>query len=249
MHILSISEYKTSFFLSLFGQLTESVFVLIGIKFLFMRFGSIKDFTMNEVLVCYATVLMAFSMAETIFRGFDHFPNMIKSGEFDRLLVRPRNAVLQVLGMKIDFTRTGRLIQGLIVMVFVFSSSEIIWSFDKVLLLISMVLGGFVYFSGLFLAYAALSFFTIEGMEFMNVLTDGGRSFGAYPISIYGQHYLKFFTYVIPFACFQYYPFLYILGKSDNILYAFAPIFCILFVVPCILLWKYGVHKYSSTGS
>jgi len=249
IHVRSIAEYKASFLLALTGQLTEAVFVLVSIKFLFMRFGSVSGFTMNEVLICYATVLMSFSLAETVFRGFDHFPAMIKSGEFDRVLTRPRNAIFQVLGMKINIARAGRLIQGLAVMIYILSSSAIPWDFGKIALLIFMVVAGFIYFAGLFIVYAAISIFTIEGLEFMNVLTDGGRSFGAYPASIYGQYYLKFFTYVIPFACFQYYPFLYILGRSDNILYAILPVFCFIFIIPCILFWKFSVHKYHSTGS
>ncbi len=249
IHIRSIAEYKASFFLSLTGQLTEAVFVLIGIKFLFMRFGSVKDFTMNEILICYSTVLMAFSIAETVFRGFDHFPTMIKNGDFDTVLIRPRSAILQVLGMKINISRTGRLIQGLAVMIYVFSASDILWDSGKIILLLFMILSGVIYFAGLFIIYASLSIFTVEGLEFMNILTDGGRSFGAYPLSVFGEYYLKFFTYIIPFACFQYYPFLYILGRSDNILYAAAPVFCIIFIVPCILLWKFSLQRYKSTGT
>ena len=48
----------------------------------------------------------------------------------------------------------------------------------------------------------------------MNVLTDGGREFGTYPYSIYGDGILKFLTYVIPLALFQYYPLLYLLDKK-----------------------------------
>ena len=51
---------------------------------------------------------------------------------------------------------------------------------------------------------AGISFFTIEGLEFMNIFTDGSREFGKYPLSVYGKGVLKFMTYVIPFALVQY---------------------------------------------
>lgn len=91
------------------------------------------------------------------------------------------------------------------------------------------VFGGVIVFSGLFLVYASLCFFTTEGLEVMNILTDGGREFGRYPLSVYGEGFLKFFTYVVPLALFQYYPLLYITGRSENLLYMFLPVIGSLF--------------------
>ncbi|MPM90331.1 hypothetical protein SDC9_137452 [bioreactor metagenome] len=83
----------------------------------------------------------------------------------------------------------------------------------------------------------------------MNIFTDGGREFGKYPFSIYGEGVLKFFTYIIPLALFQYYPFLYLIGKSDKIVYMFLPILGFVFMVPCYAFFKFGIKKYKSTGS
>lgn len=83
----------------------------------------------------------------------------------------------------------------------------------------------------------------------MNIFTDGGREFGMYPFSIYGKSVLKFFTYVIPLALFQYYPFLYLIGVSKNKMYMVLPLIGMIFIVPCLILWKLGVRHYKSTGS
>lgn len=34
---------------------------------------------------------------------------------------------------------------------------------------------------------AAFAFYTLDGLEFMNILTDGAREYGKYPIGIYGK--------------------------------------------------------------
>jgi ABC-2 type transport system permease protein len=112
-----------------------------------------------------------------------------------------------------------------------------------------MVICGSVIISGLFLIYAGFTFFTIEGLEFMNILTDGGREFGRYPYSIYGREILKFLTYVIPLALYQYYPLLYLLDKSGNMLYIFYPLIGTLFIIPCYIFWRFGLNRYKSTGS
>lgn len=83
----------------------------------------------------------------------------------------------------------------------------------------------------------------------MNIFTDGAREFGKYPISVYGSGVLKFCTYVIPFALFQYYPFLYLIGQSDNRWFMVLPLAAWLFLIPCLLVWRIGVRHYKSTGS
>jgi len=112
-----------------------------------------------------------------------------------------------------------------------------------------MILCGMLIFFGLFLVYAAFTFFTMEGLEFMNVLTDGGREFGTYPYSIYGDGILKFLTYVIPLALFQYYPLLYLLGKEQSPLYMLTPLLGLLFLIPCYAFFRFGSRRYKSTGS
>jgi len=216
---------------------------------MFSRFSSIEGFTYEQVLLCFATVLIAFSIAECFGRGFDLFPSMISNGEFDRALVRPRREILLVLASKMDFSRIGRLIQAVIVFFIAIPTSGVVWTADKIITLVLMISCGVMIFFGLFLIYAAVSFFTIEGIEFMNIFTDGGREFGSYPFSAYGQSILKFLTYVVPLALFQYYPLLYLLGLEDSLLYMFTPLLGLLFLIPCYAFWRYGLSRYKSTGS
>lgn len=249
IHIKSQMQYKTSFFLTVLGQFLVSFSTFLGMYFMFDRFHFVEGFTFSEVLLCFSAVLMAFSLAECFARGFDTFSRMIGNGEFDRILVRPRNVVFQVLASRLELTRMGKLLQAVAVLVYAIPASGVIWSADKVMTLIMMIVCGALVFSGLFVIYAALCFFTTEGLEFMNILTDGGREFGAYPFSVYGKGVLKFLTFIVPLALFQYYPFLYLVGQSKNVLYMFLPLVSLLFLIPCYALWRIGLRFYKSTGS
>lgn len=242
-------QYKTSFLLTAIGQFLSSFSALVAAYFLFDRFGAVKDFSLPQVLLCYSSILMAFSLAECFFRGFDSFRSIISNGEFDRIMIRPRGQILQVLGSRIEFTRIGRFFQASAVFVYAIPNSGVLWTADKVFTLTLMVLGGMIMFTGLFMIYASICFFTIEGLEFMNIFTDGGKEFGSYPISIYGEGILKFFTFVIPLALVQYYPLLFLLGKSDNPIFMFLPLAGVLFVIPSYALWCFGLRHYKSTGS
>ncbi len=253
-HCISISircsmQYKVSFFLTAMGQFLVSFNVFLGIFFMFQRFSRVKGFSYSEVLLCFSIMLMEFSLAEMWARGFDTFPGLIRSGEFDRIMVRPRGLVLQVLGSKFELTRIGRMLQAAVMFVYGITSSGVDWTFGRVVTVIFMMIGGTAMFTGLFLIYAALSFFTLEGLEFMNIFTDGAREFGRYPMEVYGKRMLQFCTFIIPYALVQYYPLLYLLGRVSGPVYIFLPLLAVLFLAPGWLLWRFGVRHYQSAGS
>lgn len=242
-------QYKASFVMSSLGQFLVSFTTFLGVYFMFSRFHSVNGFSFSEVLICFAVMLMAFSLTECFARGFDVFPRLIRSGELDRILVRPRSVIFQVLTSNMEFSRIGRLLQAVLVLAYAIPTCGVIWTYDKILTAILMVIGGVAVFTGLFILYAGISFFTIEGLEFMNIFTDGSLEFGIYPISIYGEGVLRIFTYVVPIALFQYYPFLYLIGRSDRIGLIFLPLLGIVFLLPCYGFFRFGLRKYQSAGS
>lgn len=93
IHLASQMAYKLSFALTALGQFLNSFTAFLGVWFMFQRFHQVDGFSFQEVLLCFAVVLLAFSLAECFGRGFDMFPQMIANGEFDRVLVRPRSPI------------------------------------------------------------------------------------------------------------------------------------------------------------
>ncbi|HWO76657.1 MAG TPA: ABC-2 family transporter protein [Bacillus sp. (in: firmicutes)] len=244
-------QYRTSFWLLSIGQFFIPFSVFAGLYFLFEQFGQIKGWQFFEVALCFAIIHMAFSISECFARGFDSFSNLVVNGDFDRLLVRPRSTVVQVLGSKFEFTRVGRLLQSIIVLIWALANLTIDWSIMKGLTLCFMVISGVLIFTGIYILAATLCFWTIQGLEVTNIFTDGGREMAQYPLNIYQKWIAKFFTYVIPFGTVNYIPLLYLLGKTDgnDLIFMFTPVLGCLFIIPCLLLWHKGVKYYRSTGS
>ncbi len=249
LHLKSQMQYKASFFLTTLGQFITSFTSFFGIHFMFTRFRALENFTYGQALLCFAVVVMAFSLGEMAGAGFAIFPRMLGNGEFDRALVRPRSILFQVLVPKMDLTRFGLLIQAVIVLCYAIPNSGVAWTFAKIITLCLMILCGSAIFFGLFLIYAACSFFTVEGLEFFNFFTYGGRQFGRYPFSVYGKNVLMFLTFVIPLALFQYYPLLYLLDREQSAFYGIMPLLGLLFLVPSYGFFRFGLRRYKSTGS
>lgn len=249
INIKSQMQYKASFFMTVVGQCMVSFSTFLGLYFMFARFNAVEGFTYEQALLCFSIMIMAYSLTEIFARGFDLFARMLGNGEFDRVLVRPRNIVFQVLASKMEFSRLGRLVQAIAVFGYAIPNCGVAWNARKAAVLLLMIACGSLVFFCLFLVYAAFSFFTVEGLEFMNILTDGGREFGRYPYSIYGRGVLRFLTFVVPLALFQYYPLLYLLDIERGAAYALAPLLSLLFFIPCRAFFAYGVSKFKSTGS
>ncbi|WP_138752017.1 ABC transporter permease [Paenibacillus sinopodophylli] len=244
-------QYRTSFWLLALGQFLVPFSVFAGLYFLFARFGQIKGWEFHEVALCFSIIHMSYAISECFARGFDSFSVLVGNGDFDRVLVRPRSTVLQVLGSKFEFSRVGKLAQSMIVLGWATSQLSTEWTILKVLVLVLMIVSGVFVFTGIFMLAATMCFWTVQGLEIANIFTDGGREMAQYPLNIYQKWVTRFFTFVIPFGCVNYLPLLYLLDKSTGnpLPYILAPLAGILFIAPCLLVWHTGVRHYRSTGS
>jgi ABC-2 type transport system permease protein len=244
-------QYRASFWLMTLGQIFIPFTVFAGLYILFERFGQIKGWAFPEVALIFAVIHMAFAVTECFARGFDLFSSLVVNGDFDRLLVRPRSTIVQVLGSKFEFTRFGKLLQSIIVLMWAVSSIEMHWTALRIIALLLMIPSGVFIFTGIFMLAASMCFWTVQGLEVANIFTDGGREMAQYPLNIYQKWVSRFFTFVIPFGCVNYFPLLFILDRTDgnSLLYALAPLAGYLFIVPCLLVWRLGIRHYRSTGS
>lgn len=141
IQLKTMLQYKKMFLLTCFTQTTAIIFNLLSIYFLFSKFGSIKNYSFDDILICFSMSFFGYSIGEFIFRAFDHFNIMIGDGEFDRILVRPRSLILQVLGSKIEFVKLGRSIAAIVVFILVLVKHQELLQIDKFLTLIFMSLG------------------------------------------------------------------------------------------------------------
>ncbi len=247
-------QYRASFLMQAAGHLLITVIEFIAIWALFDRFGSLRGWALPEVAFFYGIVSIAFGLAQATARAFHVFGRMVKGGEFDRLLLRPRSTVLQLTGQELDLKRIGRVLQGLAVLLWAASALEIVWSPAKIALTTTAIFGGACLFFGLLILQATLAFWTTETLEIMNMVTYGGVETAQYPLVIYRPWFRRFFTFVVPLACLNYFPALAILGRADPLGTPLAfqwasPLAGVAFLALSLQVWKIGVRHYRSTGS
>jgi ABC-2 type transport system permease protein len=247
-------QYRGSFAMMTFGHFAITGIEFLGMLALFDRFDSIQGWRLPEVAFMYGIVNIAFALADAGTRAFDMFGTMVKSGDFDRVLIRPRSTALQLAGQELTLRRVGRLAQGVAVIVFAIVALDIDWNVAKVLLTLAAIAGGAALFAGLVILQATLAFWSTETLEIMNTLTYGGVETTQYPLDIYRSWFRRFFIYGVPLATISYFPTLAVLGRADALgstlpFQYLSPLIGLAFLVVCLQVWKFGVRHYCSTGS
>lgn len=180
-------QYRVSFIMMAIGNFVIQFIEFIGIWVLFSRFSTLRGWNVAEVALFYGVINMSFALALAVGRGFDSFATQVVSGEFDRTLLRPRTTFLQVLARDFRLIRVGRLMQGLIVLIWGLMNLTIVWSLPKAILLAMSVFGGVLLFLGLLVIQATWCFWSTQSLEVMNSFTDGGVETARWPISIYNH--------------------------------------------------------------
>lgn len=220
------------------------------------RFGSLSGWTLAEVSVLYGLAEFAFVLMDLVFGGFDA-PNLsahIRSGSFSTFLLRPAPLPVQVFGSDFALRRVTRVLLAAGILWYGVSNVAVTWTPGDVALLAGSVLGMICFFGGLFVIGGTLTFWTVDSVEAMNVLTYGGRTLISYPMDIYGQVLRKTFTYVIPAAFLSYFPVLHVLHRPlpDGLpgWAAFvSPVVGPLMLAAAFAFWTVGVRRYQGTGT
>lgn len=240
--------YRATFALKTVGHMLVTAIEFLGIWALFSRFGTLGGWSLRDVALIYGMADIAFALADAVGRGFDQFGTLLKAGDFDRLLLRPRSTVLQLLGHELQLMRIGRLSQGIVVLAW--ASGGIAWRAGSVLLLALSIAGTACLFVGLVVLQATSCFWTIETLEVWNAFTYGGNYAGQYPMAIYRPWFRRFFTAIVPLALTSYYPARAILGRAPlDVWHLLAPLAGPAFLAASFGAWRIGVRHHASTGS
>lgn len=246
-------QYRASVLMTMLGHLLVTGFEFFGMWALFDRFGQLRGWSLAEVALLYGMANIAFAFAEAAGRGFKIFGKMVRNGDFDRILLRPRGTAFQIGAQHFELVRLGRFLQGVAVLVYAVVELDLIVSAPRVALLGSAIVGGACIFTGLFVVQATVAFWTVESLELFATVTYGGVETAQYPMAIYREGFRNFFTYVIPLAFVNYVPALAVLDRPESFgpewLAWASPLFGVAFLWLCLQGWRVGVRHYRSTGS
>jgi len=212
--IKSQLQYPLSFFLQTVAQLIMEGGEMLAVILLMDRFDHLNQWTPGNLYFFFGLMSVTFYITECFGRGITgNFPSMVRSGQLDTLLIRPRGILTQVLCSAVDPRRITCIAVGTVSLVMGSRMSAVAWSAGKALLLAESIFCGFWLILGLFLIEAILCIHSVKSVEIANALTYGGRSACQYPVDAFPRPLRVLFTVIAPFALVMHVPASCILGK------------------------------------
>jgi len=250
LHLLSGLEYK-GWWLMILQVLLACVLDPLGTVLMFMRFGSIGVWSVERILLIYAMAVTSYGLAESLCRGFDYFPSaMIQSGDFDRLLLRPRSLITQTAASFFHIHRLSRPFAGIVVMLWCLNRLGIPPSPRSFALITLALAGGFVTYSGVFIMTSGIAFFTVKALDWIIVFTNASYQVTRIPHDYMPAILKHLFTFFMPMLVVSYYPASVVCGWGEPLWKGLLalPAGCG-FLCAAIMVWRFGVKHYQSTGS
>ena len=219
--------------------------------FMFTRMGNIGAWTWERILLIYAIAVTSFGLAESFFRGFDYFPwKMLQTGDFDRVLLRPRSIALQVAGSYFHVHRLARAIAGMAVIFWTLGRMGVVMSPFKAAVLASALAGGFVVYCAVFMLSSGIAFFTIKALDWIYILTNASYQVTRIPKDYMPRLLKNVFTFFMPMLVISYYPASAVCGWGDSPWLGWLGLPAgLAFLGMSLLVWRVGVRHYKSTGS
>lgn len=255
MQIRAQWQYKFNLFLDIVTYFGVTALEIISLLLFFIPFPTLLGWKVGEVALLGSIMSISFGLAELVGAGIDNFGDMVRRGEFDRILLRPIGAFTQVIGSDFRLRRLGRITQGGAgIVVALWFLPNLHWTLTKVLVLSIGILSGTVIFVAILLLGATICFWTIETTELTNMLTYGAREMLSYPLTIYNLVLQRIFLFVFPVAFGTFVPACYILGRPlpfnmPGEVAFLAPIIALIFALIASQIWRLGMRRYQSTGS
>ena len=246
-------QYRTSFALDFGGSFLISFVDFLAVLVIFHNVPRLGTWSVHEVALLYALSSISFAITDLAIGHLDQFPQKIRDGNFDILLVRPRGSLFQVIASDFQLRRLGKAAQGALVLAYALAALHLDWTIGRGLMLVVMIPAGVVIFASVWVIGGCLAFWTTDGGEFTNAFTYGGSFMAQYPIDVYATWLRRFLCYLVPLGFVCYFPALYILDKQDPLglprfLQFSSPIVAAFAAVVAGAIWRGAVRHYRSAG-
>jgi len=246
-------QYRLSFALDFVGSFVIAFIDFIAILVVFHNVPKLNEWTSHEVAFLYALSSISFGLTDLLIGHLDQFPQKIRDGNFDIVLIRPRGTLFQIIASDLALRRIAKTLQGALVLVYAISSLHVDWTAGRIAFLFLSIPSGVVIFASVWVVGACIAFWTTDGGEFTNAFTYGGNFMAQYPVDVYSAWLRRFLAYIVPLAFVTYFPALYILDKDDPLglphaLDFASPLVALTAAVVAGSVWRFAVRHYRSAG-
>jgi ABC-2 type transport system permease protein len=254
INFLTLLEYRANFVMWFVFTIVYHGVALAALYVTMRQFPSMNGWNFREMFFLYALWMAGHELHNTVFFTVVSVPDYVREGRFDRFLVRPLDALFQVLTVPQQIVPDGLVLAvATLGVATVAANVRIDWIFLVFVPLV--VFGGALIDLGISLAVATCSFWFVRVDTLRWVVMSLEQDFTRYPISIYTRGVRIVLTFVLPFAFMNYFPATFFLQKADTGLHfnpavgLLTPAVGLAWLGVAYAFWLVGLRHYQGTGS
>ncbi len=208
-------QYRTSFATLLVAQAAVTALEAIAIVFILRLVPDLGGWGLDEVVFLYALSAVPFGLADLIVSAVERVAVHVQMGTFDRILLRPASALLQISALEFELRRAGKLVPAVVAMIWAVPRVDIDWTAGRVAVLVAALLCGTVIYGSLWVMTASLSFWAVASKEATNAVTYGGQFANEYPLHLYRPWIRATLGWAVPLAFVSYVPSQHLLDAAN----------------------------------
>ena len=244
-----LMEYRANFFIGAASTVVLQAAGLLTIWVVMRQIPDLNGWRYDEVLLIYGLLTLAKSLnhmfADNLWTiGW----NYVRSGDFDRFLVRPIDPLFHLLADRFCHDGIGNFLVGAALVAKSSIALGIVWTPQHLLYLAIAVLSGGAIFIALNLITATSAFWIIESIPVTQIIFNT-HEFAKYPLTIYHRSIGLLMTWLIPYGFASFYPANYLLGRDVGLLAWIGPAMALALLFLSYRVWLIGLRHYSGTGS
>lgn len=247
--VMSVFIYRVN---SLLFGITPIIWMLTSLVFISVIFGGIKEIGGWN----YWEVMLLLGIHELVFLGtwmffadnLDEFIYNVRTGAFDRTLVKPANHRFLVSFGSIDFTGIGGLFNTIVILSLAFPHVVVKISALKIILFLISLLSAYAITYLLYFSISCLSLYFVNAFTFSDWLLEA-TDFDRYPAEIYSRGFRRFLFFGLPILFFAYVPTAILLGKIPDYFVGLGLLVVIWLLILSTVLWRKGLKRYQSASS
>ncbi len=253
INALTTLEYRENFILWSIFTLVYHGAAVAALYIVLRTFPSLNGWDFRDMAFLYGLWMLGHAVHNTLFSSVGDIPERIREGEFDRVLVRPLDALFQVIATPGQIF-PDELLLGLTYFIGATLYAHVRIDAAFVAFVPLVVAGGALIDLGINLIIATVAFWFVRVDALRWIVLQLESEFTRYPIGIYSRGVRLLLTFVLPFAFMNYFPATYFLDKSDSALALppavglLTPLIGALFVTLAYAFWRAGLNRYQGVG-
>lgn len=196
VNLKGIMEYRTAFFMQVFGMMINNI-GLIAVWFLFFNiFEDVNGWEFKEMIGLQGFVALVYGMVLSVGNGLRRISRNITYGQLDKYLLLPKNILVNLLFSESSISAIGDMLFGIISMIIYFYVAGI--PITAILLMPILIITAIFIFIGFQVVTQSIAFWIPNSEELSDALFEFMLGPSLYPNASFTGLVRTFFTFFVP---------------------------------------------------